>query len=185
MTDNLVSSKIVEPYAEALMSIAQAKNLTEQFAEDIRALLDLLANSRDLRDFIVNPILSSENKKAVLRKISDQGLNSYLVNFLMLLVDRRRIMFFEGIGQKYLELLRKLKNIVLAEVTAATELSEAQQESISAKVKQMTGAQEVELSINVNPDLIGGVIVKVGSQVLDASLRGQLRRLSLSLGSAI
>ena len=185
MTDNLVSSKVVEPYAEALMSLAQSQELTEQFGEDIRGLLDLMANTPELRDFIVNPILSSANKKAVLQRIVDREINAYLVNFLMLLVDRRRIMFIEGIGQRYLELLRKLKNIALAEVTAAAELSEEQRESIAAKVKEMTGAQEVELSIQLNPDLIGGVIVKVGSQVLDASLRGQLRRLSLSLGGTV
>jgi F-type H+-transporting ATPase subunit delta len=183
MTGALVSGQILEPYAEALMSIAQSNNLTEQFGEDFRSLLALIQNSPELRDFLENPVLKPEDKKAVIRRIAGEGANSYLVNFFMLLVDRRRIIFLEGIGQKYLELLRKLNNIVLAEVTAAVELNDSQKQSISAKVQQMTGAQSVELGVSIDPSLIGGVIIKVGSQVLDASLRGQLRRITLNLGS--
>jgi len=182
MKGSLVSAQVVEPYAEALMSVAQSQNLVEQFGAEIRALLDLLANSTELREFIENPVIKAEDKKAVLRRLSGEGTSPYLTNFLLLLVDRRRIMFVDAIGEKYLELLRKLKNTVLAAVTSASELTESQREALSNKVKQMTGAESVELSINIDPSLLGGVIIKVGSQVLDASLRGQLRRISLSLG---
>jgi len=76
-----------------------------------------------------------------------------------------------------------MNQTVLAEVISAVELTEAQQQAIREKVKGMTNAHEVELDQKVDRDLIGGVIIKVGSQVIDASLRGQLRRLSLRLSS--
>jgi F-type H+-transporting ATPase subunit delta len=76
-----------------------------------------------------------------------------------------------------------LTNIVLAEVTSAKELSNEQSESIANKIEELTGAQGVEIKTSIDPDLIGGVTIKVGSRVFDASLRGQLRRVSLSLGS--
>ena len=69
-------------------------------------------------------------------------------------------------------------------MTAAVELTNDQQQAIRDKVIQLTGAHQVELEVSLNSDLLGGVIVKVGSQVFDASLRGQLRRISLSLNSA-
>ena len=103
---------------------------------------------------------------------------------LKLLVDRRRILFLEGIGQQYLAILRKLNQTVLAEVTTAVELNEAQQQAVKERVKAMTNANEVELELKLNSDLIGGVIIKVGSQVIDASLRGQLRRIGMSLSSS-
>jgi F-type H+-transporting ATPase subunit delta len=101
----------------------------------------------------------------------------------MLLVDRRRIIFLEGIGQQYLSLLRKLNQTVLADVTSAVALSEAQQQAVREKVQGMTGARSVELQTQIDRDLIGGVIIKVGSQIIDASLRGQLRRIGISLGA--
>jgi F-type H+-transporting ATPase subunit delta len=83
--------------------------------------------------------------------------------------------------QRYQELLRQLRGTVLAEVTSAIDLSELQQDQIRQKVVAMTGAEQVDLAVSIEPDLLGGVIIKVGSQVVDASLRGQLRRLSMQL----
>ncbi|MEC4984837.1 MAG: ATP synthase F1 subunit delta [Oscillatoria sp. PMC 1068.18] len=184
MKKSLVSAEIVEPYAEALMSLAQQRDLTESFGEQIRSLLDLLENSSELNEFLSNPVVEDENKKAVVRRISGEEFDPLLMNFLMLLVDKRRIIFLEEICQQYLELLRKLNNAVLAEVSSAAELNDAQKQAVSEKVKTMTGASSVELKTKIDPDLIGGVIIRVGSQVLDASIRGQLRRIGLSLNSA-
>lgn len=178
-----VDQQVVEPYAQALMSVARANNLTEQFGEEVRSLVNLLQESEQFRNFLANPFIKTNDKKAVLGRATAEGINPYLRNFLMLLVDRRRIMLLEGICQQYLALLRQLNQTVLAEVISATELTEAQQQSVRQKVIAMTNAREVELATKIDPDLIGGVIIKVGSQVIDASLKGQLRRLSLRLSS--
>lgn len=180
---NVVDAQVVQPYAQALMSVARSKEMTEQVGEDVRSLLKLL-RSEQLRDFLANPFVKAEDKKAVLGQIIGES-NSYLRNFTMLLVDRRRILLLEAICQEYLALLRQLNQTVLAEVISAIELTEAQQQAVREKVKSMTNAHEVELDAKIDRDLIGGVIIKVGSQVIDASLRGQLRRLSLSLNSGI
>jgi F-type H+-transporting ATPase subunit delta len=79
--------------------------------------------------------------------------------------------------------LRQLNQTVLAEITSAVPLTETQQQAITEKVITLTKAVRVELATKIDSDLIGGVIIKVGSQVIDASLRGQLRRLSLRLSS--
>jgi len=112
------------------------------------------------------------------------SVHPYTLNFVMLLIDKGRILFLEGICKQYLVLLRDLKQIVLAEVTSATPLNDAQQDTIRQKVIQMTGANEVEIETALDAALIGGVVIKVGSQVVDASLRGQLRRISLQLGAS-
>ncbi|MFM7191305.1 MAG: ATP synthase F1 subunit delta, partial [Microcystaceae cyanobacterium] len=119
-----------------------------------------------------------------LRRILGENSNHYLLNFLMLLVDKRRIVFLSAVCQQYLDLLRQLTNTVLAEVVSALTLTDEQRHTVTDKVKQLTGANAVELKTTVDPDIIGGVIIKVGSQVFDSSLKGQLRRISLSLGDA-
>lgn len=183
MKSRAVDAQVVAPYAQALMSVARSNNLTEQLGEDVRSLLNLLENSEQLRDFLANPFVKAEDKKAVLGRVVGEGMNPYLRNFLMLLVDRRRILLLKEICQQYLALLRQMNQTVLAEVISAVELTEAQQQAVREKVTAMTNAATVELETKLDPDLIGGVIIKVGSQVVDASLRGQLRRLSLRLSS--
>lgn len=179
-----INSEVVVPYAQALMSSAQSQNITEQIGNDVRDLLRLLQDSDQLQNFVANPFVKEQDKKRVLEQVVGDSVHPYLRNFLRILVDRRRIILLEGICQQYLNLLRQLNQTVLAEVTSTVELNEEQQQSIKDKVKSMTNAREVELDMKLDPELIAGAIVKVGSQVIDASLRGQLRRLSLSLTSA-
>jgi len=180
MGGTLVNSEISEPYAQAIMSLAQQENLTEQFGETFRSLESLLNESDEFKDFVMNPVIKNEDKKSVLKQIMGDA-NPYLVNFMMLLVDKRRIIFLEPIVEQYLNLLRKLNQTVLAEVTSAQELTDEQKGNIVDKVKNIVEARDVELKTSVDPSLIGGVIIKVGSKVIDASLKGQLRRISVSL----
>jgi len=179
-----VSAAITEPYAEALLSLAQTQGLVNRFKDDVGLVLESLANSPELSTFLGNPLIKAEPKKAVLRQLFGDKVHSYFLNFLLVLVDRRRVFVTTEICQQYLALVRKLENIVLAEVTTTVELSDSQREAVINKVKAITGATGVELSCQLDPSLIGGVIVKIGSQILDASLRGQLRRLSNSLLAA-
>ena len=185
MKGGSLSTKVLEPYAEALMSLAQTNNLVDRIGEDVASLLNLLKESPELQQFLGNPIVKAEDKKAVLRRIGGEELHPYTRNFLNLLVDRRRILFLEGICQQFQAILRKLNQTVLAEVTSAVELNEQQQQSVREKVQAMTSAHQVELDTKIDPDLIGGVIIKVGSQLIDASLRGQLRRIGIRLSSSI
>ena len=179
-----LSTEIAEPYAQALMSLAQSHQIAESLGDEVSSLLNLLESSQDLREFIDNPIVKATDKKAVLGQIvTDEG-SPYFLNFLKLLVDKGRILFLGQICQQYLELLRQQTNTVLAEVTSASELTDTQRHRVADKVKDLTGARAVELKTRVDPDLIGGVIIKIGSQVFDTSLRGQLRRISISLEGA-
>ncbi|MGK7888477.1 MAG: ATP synthase F1 subunit delta [Leptolyngbyaceae cyanobacterium] len=182
--NSAIASEIIAPYAQALMDTAQANGLTDQIAEDLHTILELLDSSDDLNQFLSNPLAKPDAKKAVIRQVLADTVQPYTLNFLMLLVDKGRILFLEGICQQYQALLRQLNQVVLAEVISATPLSGDQQNDIRRKVVQMTGAREAELETSLDTALMGGVVIKVGSQVVDASLRGQLRRIGLQLSSA-
>lgn len=185
MKGNLVSAEISEPYAQALMAVAKSHDLTERIGDDVRLLLTTLESSQELQGFLANPFIKDEDKKAVLQRITGDDTHAFTRNFLMLLVDRRRILFLEGICKQYVVLLREINQTVLAEVTSAIELNDEQKQAVREKVQGITGARSVDLDSKIDPDLIGGVIIKVGSQVVDASLRGQLRRLGIRLTSAV
>lgn len=181
MKDSVITSEVYEPYAQALMSLAKSNNLTDQFGEETKSLLAALEESEELRGFLANPLVKPDQKKAVINQVVGEQVHPFMKNFLLLLVDRRRIVSLEGILKQYLELLRQLNQTVLAEVTSAVELTEEQKQAVRDRVIGMTGARQVDLETRIDRDLIGGVIIRVGSQVVDASLRGQLRRISLRL----
>ncbi|HEY9909287.1 MAG TPA: ATP synthase F1 subunit delta [Thermosynechococcaceae cyanobacterium] len=181
----LLATEIAEPYAQALMSLAQSQDLTARFGEDVNAILNLLRESEELRRFLDNPIVSADDKKSVLQQVlRDDQVHPYVRNFLLVLVDQRRIAFLESVLKQFQALLRELNQTVLAEVTSAVDLNEGQQQAVRDRVLALTGARQVELATRIDPALIGGVIIKVGSQIIDASLQGQLRRITLKLSSA-
>ncbi|NEN90375.1 MAG: F0F1 ATP synthase subunit delta [Okeania sp. SIO3H1] len=179
----VIAGEIVEPYAAALMSLAKSKDLAERFGEDIRSLINIMDESPELKQFMGNPIIKPEDKKAVLQRMMGDEVDPYMRNFLMLLVDRGRIIFLEEIGKKYLALLRELNQTVLAEVTSTVELNEDQKNTVRERVKSMTDARDVDIETKIDPSLLGGVIIKIGSQIVDSSLQGQLRRIGNSLKS--
>jgi F-type H+-transporting ATPase subunit delta len=186
MKDSSIGAgEILQRYAQALLSVAQDGNVIDQVGNDVNAIASLLKESPDLREFLASPVFKADAKKAVLNRVLGDGVHPYTRNFLLVLVDRRRIFLLEGICKEFQALLRKLNQTVLAEVTTVNELTDDQRRSLQEKITALTSARNVELETKLDPDLIGGVIIKVGSQVIDASLRGQLRRISLRLGSPV
>ena len=184
MNDSVITSEISAPYAQALMSLAKSENLSDRFGEDAASILNLLKESPDLDHFLASPVIDLDAKKAVLQQILGDQVHPHVRNFLLLIVDHRRVSFLSGILKQYQALLRELNQTALAEVISAVQLNEGQQQTVRDRVIALTGARQVDLETTIDPDLIGGVIIKVGSQIIDASLRGQLRRISLKLGSA-
>lgn len=178
-----IAQQVADPYAEALLSLGTSNNLVDAFGEDARFIVGVLDECPELDAFLASPLLDADRKKALLQQTLGEQVQPLMMNVLGLLCDRRRILFLRDVCARYISLRRKLKKIALAEVTSATELRDDQKQAIVERVKGMTQSTDVELETRIDSDLIGGVIVRVGSQVIDASLRGQLRRLSLQLAS--
>ncbi|NJM98313.1 MAG: F0F1 ATP synthase subunit delta [Phormidesmis sp. RL_2_1] len=179
---SIATSEVSAPYAQALLSVAQSKNQVDEISQVAADILSLLKESEEFSAFLANPVADKDVKKGVLKKVLGDESNQQMKNFLMLLVDKNRIYLTEPILQQFQSQVRELRQTVLATVTSAIELTDEQKETVKQKVLGMTGAQSVELESSIDPELIGGVIIKIGSQVLDASVRGQLRRISLQLG---
>lgn len=131
-----------------------------------------------------SPVLETESKKAALATLFGEQLSPSFLNLLKLLADRGRIGYLDAVLERLLELYREQNSIALATLTSAEPLSEEQQASLTEKVKQVAGTEHVEIDLQVDPALIGGFVLRVGSKVIDASLAGQVRRLGLALARA-
>jgi F-type H+-transporting ATPase subunit delta len=184
MKTEAINRKVADPYAEALMALAEEQNLVEAINTDVQAIISAVSNSPELNHFVASPVMPDALKKQVLGQVLG-GLQPLTLNFVGLLVDRRRVAFVLDVCTQFQALYRQKKNIALAEITTATALSDEQTATLRQKVMDLTGAESVELEITVDPSLIGGVSIKVGSQIIDASIRGQLRRISSRLLASV
>ena len=172
---------ITTPYADAFLQVAEARKEIDQVVEQAKAVLALWAESPELRAALASPVLEVEAKKAALEKLFTDQVTPSVLNLLKLLAARQRIGILDAVLERLLELHREQRNIALATVTSATALTDEQQAELSKKVQAVAGTDKLEISLKVDPDLIGGFVVKVGSKVIDASLAGQVRRLGLAL----
>jgi F-type H+-transporting ATPase subunit delta len=175
--------KIVEPYAEALLELANSNDSLKETTNDMNIVSQFLVNSTDLKKFLGNPLITREAKKNVIKDILGEQINPKTLTFLMLLVDRGRISLLDTVAQRFLELSYKTEKIEIAKITSSIQLSADQQKSIAEKLKTITGAKQIKLALKVDPALIGGFTVEIGSKLIDTSIRGQLKQISNLLGA--
>jgi F-type H+-transporting ATPase subunit delta len=174
-------NSIATPYAEALLQVTESRKETDTVADQAKGLLALWNESPELRAAMGSPVLEPEAKKAALAKLFADELTPSVQNLLKLLADRQRIAVLDAVLVRFLELYRDLRGITLAQVTSATALTDEQRQQLNDKVQAIAGTKDVEFDLKVDPSLIGGFVVSMGSRVIDASLAGQVRRLGLAL----
>jgi F-type H+-transporting ATPase subunit delta len=180
---SIVLSKVAEPYAEALLDLAISNDALKETTNDINIVSQFLANSNDLKKFLGNPLITRTAKKTVVKDILGEQIGGSTLKFLLLLVDRNRIQVLESIAQKFLELSYKQESIEIAKITSSIQLSAEQQKEIAEKLKVITGAKQIKLALKVDPQLIGGFTIEIGSKMIDTSIRGQLKQISSLLGA--
>ena len=180
---SIVLSKVAEPYAEALLELAKSNGSLKETTNDMNIVTQFLANSSDLKKFLGNPLITKDAKKNVVKDIFGEQIDGSTLKFLLLLVDRGRIEVLDSIAQKFLELSYKQESIEIAKITSSIQLSADQQKSIAEKLKKITGAKQIKLALKVDPQLIGGFTIEIGSKMIDTSIRGQLKQISSLLGA--
>ena len=180
---SIVLSKVAEPYAEAFLELAKSNNSLKETTNDVNIVSQFLANSSDLKKFLGNPLVTKDAKKNVVKDILGEQISESTLKFILLLVNRGRIEVLEQVAQKFLELSYKQESIEIAKITSSIQLSASQQKEIAEKLKTITGAKQIKLALKVDPELIGGFTIEVGSKMIDTSIRGQLKEISRVLGA--
>ncbi len=174
-------SEIAGRYATALFELADEKNILDPVADDLRGLKASLADSADLRRLVRSPVLSRvEQEKAMAAILEQAKADAVTRNFVALAARNRRLFALPVIIDAYLAMLARRRGEVTADVTAANPLSESQQKVLSEMLRKLVGSK-VAVNLRVDRDLLGGLIVKVGSRLFDSSLRTKLRKLELAM----
>ena len=171
-------------YALALFELADEKRKLDEVARDLRALDAMIASSGDLRRLLRNPVVSrADSGRAMAALLETAEADPLTRNFVGLVAANRRLFALPAMIAAFLAELAARRGEVTAEVTSARELTDAQKTSLEAALRSAVGGK-VALSLKVNPGLVGGLIVKVGSRMIDSSLKSQLARLKLAMKGA-
>jgi F-type H+-transporting ATPase subunit delta len=178
------ASGLAGRYAAALFELAEDRDALDAVAGDLRDLQAMLGDSADLRRLIRSPVLSREDQGAAIVALAERAkFDRLTVQFLGLLAQKRRLFVLPEIIAVYRVMLARHRGEVSAELVSAVALSEAQIEAIKQQLAAAMG-QAVTLSSAVDPGLLGGLVVRVGSRMIDASLRTKLQRLELAMKGA-
>ena len=170
----MIGSDIAKRYARALFDIAREENAIEAIYDELKGFSSLLAGSADLTDFFANPVFNSADKAAVMGEIIKEIKVSVTTsNFLKLLVDKRRINAIGQIEEWYRRYMDEVLNKVRVEVKTAFPLSNELSERIKKQMEGLTG-KNVDMVINEDPSLLGGVVIGVSDTLYDGSIRAQL-----------
>jgi len=175
--------KIAQPYAEAFLELFNKGSL-ENVISDLNSISSTISGSTELKTLLSNPLVNSQTKKSIIKSVFNEKVDSKTIKFLSVLCDRGRISYISAILEKALELAYKAASIETVKVTSAVAFTASQQEALVSKLKKMTGAEQIKLDITINPNLIGGFVVQVGSKIIDTSIQGQLRELASYLGAS-
>lgn len=174
-------SGLAERYAAALFDLADERRDLDQIAADLRQLRAMLQQSGDLLRLIRSPILSRGQQGAAMAAIAEHaGLSPLVRDFLAVVARNRRLFAVPAMIDAYLAKLAARRGEVTAQVTAAQPLSETQLEALNEQLRRSVGSR-VTVDVQIDPGLIGGLVIKLGSRMVDGSIRSKLQRLQLAM----
>ena len=172
-----LTSGVAGRYATALFEIARESNTLDKVESDILAVEAALAESPDLRDMLASPVFSREDQARAIAAIADKmGLGPAVANTLGLMAENRRLFVVPALIAQLKGLIAAARGEVTAEVTAARPLTPEQTEALAGTLRTSVG-KDVRLHVTVDESLIGGLVVKVGSRMIDTSIRAKLANL--------
>jgi F-type H+-transporting ATPase subunit delta len=174
--------EIATVYARSLFEVAKEGDKLDDVREQLGQVADAIADDHGLQVFFFSPYFSSDEKKDGLKKALDDP-DPIVVNFLELLIEKHRMPALLRVRRTYDALWEQENDLLPVTVTSAVELDEATVKNIGDKIGEQTG-RKVKLTSSVEPDLLGGIVVRVGNSIIDASIRNRLEQLRKTVARA-
>jgi ATP synthase F1 delta subunit len=174
--------EIASVYARSLFEVAKEQNKLDKVREQLGEFADALSGNRELQVFFFSPYFSTPEKKDGLKK-AVSGTEEIFDNFLDLLIEKHRMPAVFRVRRELDRMWQRENKLLPVEVTSAIELDEGTVKQIGDRIGEQTG-QKIELSANVEPDILGGIVVRVGNSIIDASIRARLEQLRKQVAKA-
>jgi ATP synthase F1 delta subunit len=174
--------EIAQVYSRSLFEVADSEGKLDRVREELATVTDALESNRELAVFFFSPYFSTEEKKDGLRRTVD-GADPTVINFLELLIEKHRMPVLFRIRRQFDVLYDRAHKRLPVEVTSAVALDSAVVQELERRIGEQTG-QNIQLESNVDPSIIGGIVLRVGNSILDASIRHRLDQLRREVAKA-
>lgn len=183
--EDQVISGMAGRYAGALFELALEEKATDAVKKDLERFDALIEGSPDLNRLVRSPVFGVDEQLNALGAILDKaGIGGMAANFLRVITTNRRLFAVRSIIRGYRALVARHKGEVSAQVTVAQTLSDANLDALKSALKSVTGGKDIDLDVKVEPAIIGGLIAKVGSRMIDSSLRTKLNAIKFAMKEA-
>jgi len=172
-------------YAGALFELALEEKATDTVRQELDQFDALIAESADLNRLVRSPVFGADEQlKALNAILAKAGLSGLTTNFLRVITTNRRLFAVRDMIRAYRALVAKNKGEVVAQVTVAEPLNDQNKEALKGALKSVTGGKDIDMDVTIDPAIIGGLIVKVGSRMVDTSLRTKLNSIKIAMKEA-
>ncbi len=172
-------------YATALFELALDEKATDAVRKDLDQFDAMISGSADLNRLVRSPVFGVDEQIKALAAILDKaGIKGLAANFLRVITTNRRLFAVRDMIRGYRALMAKHKGEVVAQVTVAEKLSDSNLDALKGALKSVTGGKDIDLDVQVDPAIIGGLVVKVGSRMVDSSLRTKLNSIKIAMKEA-
>lgn len=176
-----MASSAAKRYAQAIFSLGKERNTLDAWQGDL-AVLDGLVRDQSIATYLANPSVTADRKLATLESALGANVQPETRNLAKMLIERNRAVLLPEIREIFDDAVRDERGIVVANVTTAERLSEAETDLVRQKLEALTG-KRVELAVQIDPEIIGGIIVRIGDQVIDGSVRNKLEKMRSRLAT--
>ena len=167
---------VARRYAAALLDVSRKQNTLDAAQAEIKQVAAKVAETGALRALLAQPLVTEDRKKQIVQRELGSAVSPQTLAFVNLLIDKRRITLLPEVAAEFERMVREVKNIAFATATSAVPLSPEQLVALERSLETRTG-MDIELKTDVDPSLMGGVLVRIGDTVLDGTVKGSLERL--------
>ncbi len=175
---------VAKTYSEALFEVAIEQDQLDLIHAELGAVSDIFEENADFFEVFRTPKINKEERKAIIEEVFSKTVSQEVMNFLKILIDKKRGSAIHGIRREFDRMVNEHKGIVKAIVESAVELTETEQERLKAELARTTG-KTILLSNKINPEVVGGLVIRIGDKVIDGSVRSRLATLKDSLAQII
>lgn len=176
----MLNKSVARRYAEAFFSIAQEQDKIDDFQQELELVTRTIDEVENLKEYLAHLLIPAKDKKEIMGKIIAGMLSPVTLNFIFMIIDKRREAYIGVIVEEYKEMADEFRDITKAELIAAKEVPQEEVQALAKKLSAATG-KTVQIKQTVKPSLLGGVMIRIGDQIIDGTVAKKLEMLKQQL----
>jgi F-type H+-transporting ATPase subunit delta len=176
----MLNKSVARRYAEAFFSSAHEANKIDEYQAELGKIVHIIQETESLREYFSHPLIPTKEKQEIAKQLFSQQVSQITLNFMLLVLDKRRETYLQLIFKEYEEMADESNNIKKAELVSAKAVPDAEVQSLAEKLSLSTG-KTIDLKLSIDPSLLGGVKIRMGDKIIDASIAKKLEMLKKNL----